>query len=117
MIRTALHRLYDIHETLESALAAVQGKTALDLEMDWVIRAALQHALVVIGEAVKTLPDHIKSPYPQIPWNDIVGMGVRVKHHYHHIDGLIIWDTVTNDFPNLLPIIKKMVADNEVTSP
>ena len=77
------------------------------------LRAALQHAIVVIAEAVRHLPESLTETHPGVPWSDIVGMGVKVKHQYHHVSGRILWDTVTGDFPNLLLKIRVIIAEQE----
>ena len=35
---------------------------------------AVSRAIEIIGEAVKRLPDSVRSQYPDIPWRDIAGM-------------------------------------------
>jgi uncharacterized protein with HEPN domain len=35
---------------------------------------AVSRAIEIIGEAVKRIPDSVRSQYPDIPWRDIAGM-------------------------------------------
>jgi uncharacterized protein with HEPN domain len=39
----------------------------------------------------------------------IVGMRNRLIHHYFRIDVDKVWDTITNDIPNLIMMIEPLV--------
>ena len=111
MTRSPRHRLLDIIEAIDNACAIIHGRTPTDIERDWALRQALQMALVIIAEAAKSLPAGLTSAYPMTPWSDIIGMGVRIKHHYYRVDPRIVWDAVTKDFPELRSTIERMLAD------
>ena len=43
---------------------------------------------------------------PDIPWPAIVGMRNRVVHAYFSIDRDVVWITVTQELPQLLPALE-----------
>ncbi len=63
--------------------------------------------LSVIGEAANNIPDEVKSRYPHIPWEEIIGMRNKVIHEYFGVDEMILWKTVKED----LPILKKQISE------
>lgn len=113
MSRSVRHRLLDILETAEHALAALRGKCPADIESDWLLRHAIQGAIVIIAEATSALPATLTSRYAHIPWSDIVGMGVKIKHHYHRVEPRLLWDTVTGDLPVLIDVVRAMLASED----
>ena len=44
------------------------------------------HNFHVIGEAVKALPEAVRSQYPDIPWRDIAGTRDFIAHAYFLLD-------------------------------
>ena len=50
--------------------------------------------MLTISEAVRHLPDAILSRRPELPWQDIRGIGNRIRHEYWHVDAKIFWEVV-----------------------
>jgi uncharacterized protein with HEPN domain len=71
---------------------------------------AVVKAIEIIGEAVKKIPDEIRSQYPQIPWKDIAGMRDVLVHNYWRIDSKVVWSTVQDGIPLLKPAITELAA-------
>jgi uncharacterized protein with HEPN domain len=46
-----------------------------------------------------------------IPWAAIVGMRNRLIHGYFDLDTGIVWKTVTEEIPALLPRLKTLLQD------
>jgi uncharacterized protein with HEPN domain len=57
--------------------------------------------LMIIGEAVKNIPDEVRVQYPAIRWRDIGRFRDRVVHHYFALDMVIIWEIVSVHLPLL----------------
>ena len=61
---------------------------------------AVIHALEIIGEATKRLPESVKKAYPDLPWRSMAGMRDKLIHDYFGVDFTVIWKTVSDDLPD-----------------
>ncbi len=69
-------------------------------------QAAVQHQIMVIGEATKHLPRTFRENYPNLPWNAIARMRDRLIHGYSTVDMGVVWATATEGIPQLLEVIE-----------
>jgi uncharacterized protein with HEPN domain len=72
---------------------------------------AVARNLEIIGEAVKHVPDEVRSKYPEAEWKRIAGLRDILVHEYFGIDLEIIWDIVQNKLPVLEKQIQRVVED------
>jgi uncharacterized protein with HEPN domain len=77
-----------------------------DLVQDGVIRN-----LMVIGEAVKLIPEPLKCEYADISWRKIAGMRDILIHAYFGIHNEIVWDVVKNKIPELQVAVRQMLDE------
>ena len=70
---------------------------------------AVTYNLLVIGEAVKLLPDDLTRKYPEIPWRQIAGMRDKLAHAYFSVDYELVWKTVTQLLPQFRRAIETIL--------
>jgi uncharacterized protein with HEPN domain len=67
--------------------------------------------LEIIGEAVKRLPDDLKSRRPKIPWRDIAGARDVLVHEYFRVDLAMAWDMVHQDLASLETEVESLLKE------
>ncbi len=77
-------------------------------EDDKVIRA-VEMNFIIIGEASSQIPEEVEEKYSQIPWSLMRAMRNRIVHTYFQIDEKLMWDTIQNDLPPLIPELEKLL--------
>lgn len=67
--------------------------------------------ITAIGEGInrinRIMPDFLNSNFPDIPWNNIIGMRNRIAHGYFELDAEIILDAIKTGMPPLQDAIIK----------
>ena len=79
------------------------------LGTEWETRYAIVRCVEVIGEATKRLGPQFEREHPGMPWRLIAGMRNRLIHGYDGIDMDLLWETVTEDIPKLLPAVEAIL--------
>lgn len=67
--------------------------------------------LEIIGEASTHVPREIKKRYSDLPWMEMYTMRNIVIHEYHGVNLKIIWQTITDDLPALIPQLKEILVE------
>ena len=104
-------RLRHMVEAAESAVQFIAGRQRPDLEEDRMLLFALVHAIEILGEAASRITDETRATYPGIPWRAIIGMRNRLIHAYFAINTTIVWQTVTQEIPVLLPQLRALATE------
>lgn len=73
---------------------------------------AVERNLEIIGEATANLPDDLLTRYPQVPWRRMRGLRNILAHEYFGVDLRIIWKTVQEDLPPLVPQLQRILDEN-----
>ncbi|QQR80716.1 MAG: DUF86 domain-containing protein [Deltaproteobacteria bacterium] len=99
--------IFDIVHAGELAISYIgKYKEIESFNQDTQCQDAVIRRLEIIGEAAKRLSEDVKAKRPTIPWSEMVGMRNIVTHNYDGVDLTIIWDTVKNDLPIMIQLIK-----------
>ena len=73
--------------------------------------------LIAIGEATKNLDKITKGEllplYPEIYWSGVMRMRDKIVHHYFEIDTDVVFQTIEEDIPLMLPVINRILNDLE----
>ncbi len=78
----------------------------------YILRRTAEHAILIISEAVKAVPNEMTDRYPGPPWADIRGIGNILRHEYYAVDPLVLWNIMTEHLPALALVVDRMIAEN-----
>jgi uncharacterized protein with HEPN domain len=67
--------------------------------------------LEIIGEAIKGVPEDVRSRYTDVEWKKIAGLRDILIHEYFGVDMEIVWDIIQNKLPVLESQIKRMLEE------
>jgi uncharacterized protein with HEPN domain len=101
--------LQDMLNNAELALDFVQGMEYDEFFEDEKSRYAVMRALEVIGEAARQIPDDVRAANPEIPWREITAMRNKLMHEYFGANMKVVWRTVQEDLPIIIPVLKRML--------
>ncbi|BBO18724.1 conserved hypothetical protein [Candidatus Brocadia pituitae] len=90
--------LNDIMESISDIREFTKGMTVEDFAKDRKTIKAVIRSLEIIGEAVSKIPQHVRAKYPEISWQEIVGMRNKIIHEYFGIDLDIVWQSYRGGF-------------------
>lgn len=74
---------------------------------------AVVRNFIVIGEASSHLPEDFIQEHPDFPWREMRDMRNIAVHEYFGVDNLIVWETLQNNLPPLLPRLRKMIESSK----
>ena len=63
----------------------------------------------IIGEVAAQLPEDLSADHPEIPLQDMRDMRNVLAHEYFGINEKIVWETLQNDLPPLVPMLKDLL--------
>ena len=92
--------LADIVENAERIETYLIGVDRAAFAADGLLRDAVERCLERVCEAARRLGDDAVVLVPDQPWNDIRGMGNRLRHAYDRISLDVLWNAVRNDLPS-----------------
>lgn len=112
-MRRDRERLVDMLEAIhELEPIRALGRAAFDDNSNLV--AAAERHLEIIGEAVTKLPQTVTDLQPQIPWEDIKGMRIKLAHLYWDIKADTVWLTLENDLQPLKSAVQALLARSDI---
>jgi uncharacterized protein with HEPN domain len=104
-------RILHMIEAAEEASTFVADRQRADLDSDRMLLFAVVRAIEVIGEAAGSVTEETRAGASAVPWSAIVSMRNRLIHAYFDIDRDIVWRTVTEEIPALLPSLHALVEE------
>lgn len=101
--------LRDMLENAEKALSFVQGMDYDGFCTDDKAVYAVIRAFEIIGEAARQIPESVRQSHPEIQWREIAAMRNKLTHEYFGVNTKVIWRTVHEDLPVIIPLLKKIL--------
>lgn len=106
-----IERLKHILEQIENLESVVSELSPGTLDTDKVRYYGIVKMIEIIGEAAYKLTDDFIDSHPEVPWKVIRGMRHYLVHEYYQISKEGLWDTLTNDLPELRPHIIRYIEE------
>ncbi|MFC4725385.1 DUF86 domain-containing protein [Glycocaulis abyssi] len=72
---------------------------------------AVRHAVELVGEAARRVPEADREQFRTIAWNEAIGMRNHIAHAYHAVDAVILVNTIRNHFPGLIAEIQSALRE------
>jgi uncharacterized protein with HEPN domain len=91
----------DVLEAIRKIEKYTENLSAEDFVKTGLVQDAVLRNLEVIGEAVKNIPQEIKTNKSDLEWKKIAGLRDILIHAYFGVDADIVWDIVKNKLPDL----------------
>jgi uncharacterized protein with HEPN domain len=107
-------RLYleDILAAIESIEKFITGMDLESFQADDKTTSAVIRKFEIIGEAVRNVPEDIRTAYSEVAWKEMAGMRDRLIHFYMGVNYRLIWQTIKNDLPITKAHIQKILKEN-----
>jgi uncharacterized protein with HEPN domain len=97
-----------ILESIDSIKEYIEGLSKEDFFSSKEKQDAILRRIEIIGEAVKNLPEDVKSKHSEVPWKKITGMRDIVVHNYFGVDLNLTWKIATTDIDELKTTLLKV---------
>ena len=101
--------IVDMIEFAEKVLAYTKDVDQDTLVADPLRYDAVLRNLELIGEAATHIPGHVRAAHPDVPWRAIVGLRNRLAHGYLTISDSVVWTTIQEAVPSLVPSLRSVL--------
>lgn len=102
-------RIRDILDAIAEIQKFTKGMNFESFKDDDKSIRAVEMNFIIIGEAANQIPEEIEEKYTAIPWSLMRAMRNRIVHVYFRIDEKLMWDTIQNDLPPLVPELERLL--------
>ncbi len=110
--RDDIVRIKHMIEAANEAKDILGGMTKENLPNNKTIANAVVRSLEVLGEAASKVSGEFQKEHTSIPWKKIIVMRNRLIHAYFDINYNIVFATITEDIPIILPQLQKIIEDD-----
>ena len=113
--RSSIDYLADIIDAMDKIVRFIGTMDEAAFRGDDKTVFAVIRGLEIVGEAVKHIPDAVRSSHPAIPWRAMAGMREKLIHDYTVVDITVVWRTATEDIPALRPLFQQLYQAYQLT--
>ena len=98
--------LNDIIAACRSIIGFVEGMTLDAYLADEKTRYAVMRGYEIMGEAVRHLPEELKTANPKIPWSTMAAVRNRITHGYFGTDDTILFTTIDEELKSSFATVR-----------
>ncbi len=109
--REDLVRLRHMLDIAREARSYVAGRQREDIWQDSKLGRALTACLMIPGEAANSVSAATQQAHGEIAWSDIIAMRHKLIHAYFDLNLNIVWETVQDDLPVLIPQLEQLLSE------
>lgn len=110
--------LWDAREAATKAASVAQGHGQAEYLGDWVLQAAVERQLEILGEALKNLRSVDAETAARIPYvHAIIATRNILVHAYAQVAQRRVWEILTDDLPTLIPVLEGLLAEVDEAEP
>lgn len=99
--------IIDIYKSAMEALSYIEDCEFAEFMQNREKQNACIRLLEVIGEAARRVSAQTKQEHPMLVWGEMIMMRNKLIHEYSRVDPAVVWETLTDDLPELLEQIKR----------
>lgn len=100
------------------AASVAQGHEQVEYLGDWVLQAAVERQLEILGEALKNLRSADAETAARIPnVHAIIATRNILVHAYAQVDQRRVWEILTDDLPELIPVLEGLLTEVDEAEP
>lgn len=102
-----------ILEMARGVHARVEAHARAGFDANEDLRLPLTHLIQSIGEAARQMSPAARARYPDVPWEQVIGMRHILVHNYLGVDDEIIWQVASHDIPRLIKSLSREASGTE----
>jgi uncharacterized protein with HEPN domain len=110
MNRADVVRLRHMLDAVMDAISFVEGVQRDALDENRMLSLSLVKCVEILGEAASRVSENVRVRHPKVPWRVIVGMRNHLIHAYYDVNLDILWQTVREDLPPLIPALEEILT-------
>jgi uncharacterized protein with HEPN domain len=112
-MRSVRVRLEDSAEVLAGIEQLLADSDLAAFSASWPMQRAVERGLEIISEASRGIPEPRKAAHSNVPWTQIAGIGNVLRHEYHRVEPMIVWNITQTHLPGLSTAIQRPLAEDE----
>jgi uncharacterized protein with HEPN domain len=91
----------DILSSIDNIESDISQMSFEDLVQDQKTARSIILSFVIIGEAVRKIPQQFLAQYSDIPWAQVISFRNTLVHEYWIVDEEILYEIIKKDMPKL----------------
>jgi uncharacterized protein with HEPN domain len=114
LLDTDRNRILHMIQAAREAIGYLQGRDLATVMADRPLQHLLVGDIMILGEAAPRVSTSLRDSHPEIPRRDMIDTRNRLIHAYFRINLALVWKTVSDDLPRLLPELEAIIESGKL---